>query len=218
MKRLWIAIVLLGVSVSAGAQTPAATPAPDGTTMYISAIGGATVARKSGTLFGAQVGMSLTDTVDVFGEVGRMTNVPNKAMNDGVGKVAEFLASLGKGAVSSKAKAPANYATIGLRYRFTPEGRYVPYLSFGVGGATVEKKPTFGLGGTDITGSLQTYGVALGKDLAGKSTRAMATVGAGLRIGSGSLFIDASLQYGRIFTKDQGTDVGIGVIGLGYRF
>lgn len=220
MKRLLIAIVLSGVASGAWVQGRTPTWLADDYKGYVAGVGGGTYAGKGGALFGGEVGWKLAENVEVFGEVGRMTDITSSSSKDAADTVAAYLNSLGLGTATGSVKTPVNYGAVGVRYFVMTTDRYQPYLVASVGGANVERKPAFTVSGADVTGSLSstTYGVQLGKDLDGKSNRAMVTAGGGVRVPVGRMFVDANVRYGRVFTEVKGTSIVRFTAGVGYRF
>lgn len=225
MKRLLIAIVLMGVAGGAWAQTTTpATPTHqpyqgyDETRVYVGAIVGATFGNKTGTVFGAEAGIKFMDTFEIFVEGGRMTDVTTSGTQDAANKIGSFLSSLGKGTATWSVTTPINYGAVGGRYLFFVSDKIEPYVAVSVGMANVERKASFSLNGSDVTGSLSSYNVQLGTDLSGKSNKFMTTLGGGVRITVNRVLIDGGVRYGRIFTSPEGTNVFRIHIGAGYKF
>jgi hypothetical protein len=222
MKRLLIAIVLMGIAGTAGAQTTPAAHQPyqgyDETRAYIGAIVGATFGNKTGTIYGVEAGIKLLDSYEIFIEGGRMTDVTTSGTQDAANAIGSFLAGLGKGSATWSATTPVNYGAVGARYLYPLSEKIEPYVAVSLGMANVEKKASFALNGSDVTGSLSSYGVQLGQDLSGKSNKFMATLGGGIRVNVNRLLFDAGIRYGRILTKPEGTNVFRIHVGAGYKF
>jgi len=221
MKRLMMAIVLLGVASTVWAQASSVTrPAAAGSgesKFYLSGLAGVTFGNTTSSTFGGEFGMKFGDSFEVFGEAGRMTDVTTSDSDAAAATIGGYLATLGKGTPTWTVKTPVNYGAVGVRYLFPHAGRMEPYLAVSLGGANVEKKTTFALNGTDITGSLSGFGVTLGTDLAGRTNNFMATAGGGVRLLFGSVLADVGIRYGRIFS-DPGTDTFRLYFGAGYKF
>ncbi len=122
-------------------------------------------------------------------------------------------------------KVPALYTAIGARWVFenVDLGKHLklpmrPYAQFVVGGARLERKPTFTLGGTDVTGSLSQYGVTLGADLTGRDSHAAVGGGFGLLMPIQKWYLDIGYRVMSIQTTGQATTVNRFHVGFGARF
>jgi hypothetical protein len=219
MKRLLMAVVLLGIGSTAWAQASSMTQQAAGgktSRIYVDGFGGVTLGNTTSSTFGGEFGMKFGGAFEIFGEGGRMTDVTSSATEDGAAAIADYLGTLGMGTASWTAKTPVNFGAAGLRYLF-PAGRLEPYVAATVGMANVERDTTFSLNGSDVTGSLPALGVALGEDLAGRSNNLLLTVGGGVRMPFGAFLVDVGARYGRIFT-DPGIDTFRIYAGAGIRF
>jgi hypothetical protein len=218
MKRLLLSIVLLGVTGTAWAQASSMTQqtsAPP-SRIYASAVVGATFANVTSSMFGGEVGLRIGDSMEVFAEAGRMTDVTSKDTADGAALIGAALGTLGKGTASWTVTSPVNYGAGGIRYLFS-RGSLEPYVALTVGVANVEHKSTFALNGTDVTATLSTLGVRLGADLGGRTNSMIFSAGGGVRKPLGALVVDVGVRYGRIFS-DPATDTFRVYGGLGFRF
>jgi hypothetical protein len=220
MKRLLMSIVLLGMASTVWAQassmTQQATAASE-SKFYVSGVGGVTFGNTTGGTYGGEFGIKLSDAFEVFGEGGRMTDVTTSGAEGAAATIGGYLGTLGKGTPTWDVVTPVNYGAVGLRYVFPPTGRFEPYIAVSLGGANVENKATFALDGTDVTGSLPTYGVSLGSDLSGQTNNFLFTAGGGVRMLFGGVMADMAIRYGRIFS-DPGIDTFRLYFGAGYRF
>jgi len=224
MKRLLIAIVLLGVAGSAWAQaTPATQAAPayapyDESRGYVAGTIGVTFGNRTSSTFGVEGGMKVGEVFEIFAELGRMTDVTTSGTDTAAAVTGAWLGTLGKGSVTWSVKTPANYGAVGARYLFPMFGRFEPYVAMTVGVANVDKQASFALNGADVTGSLPALGVQLGSDLYGQGNKVLFTLGGGVRVPFGRLLVDAGGRYCRIFTDPQGTNVLRFSAGVGFKF
>jgi opacity protein-like surface antigen len=210
----FVIVVLAGVSRSQ-AQT---TSEPR---WYGEVAVAATLGHKSDKAFGGEVGGPLTDSLDVFIEGGHMGNVGNTDLETRAQKIAAFLG----GNVGSSAY-KVDFADIGLKYRVPMTGMWHPYVALGVGLAKVKPEVTFGVGGTDVTGELESRGVQLGADLSESQNQLLVLVGIGSTVTFATrYFADLSYRYGRIGQAKVGDDIVIEnlntqrvQIGVGIRF
>src|SRR5262249_1419917 len=94
-----------------------------------------------------------------------------------------------------------------------------PYILGGFGLARVKKDASFTVGGTDVTGNLQQFGVVLGTDLTGSETKPMFSLGLGVAWPAWrQLVIDFGYRYGRVFTSGEGLNMNRAGVGVGVRF
>jgi hypothetical protein len=220
MKRLLMAIVLLGMASTTWAQASSITQQPAGgnsSRIIVGAVGGVTLGSVTSGTFGGEVGFKVGRSLEVFVEGGYMMDVTGSATTDAAAVIGNWLGTLGKGSATWTVESPAFYGAGGVRYLFGTGGSVEPYVAATVGVANVERKTTYALNGSDITASLPSYGVQLGQDLSGKSNNFLFTAGGGVRIPLGSILVDVGARYGRIFT-DPGTDTFRLYAGVGFRF
>jgi hypothetical protein len=184
--------------------------------IFVGATGGVTLGNTTGGAFGGEVGFRFGDSVEFFGEGGRMTDVTTSDTEGAAQAVVDYLNTLGQGTASYSAETPVNYGAVGLRYLFLA-GPTEPYVAVSVGVANVERNTAFSLNGSDVTGQLPSLGVALGEDLSGRTNNLLTTVGGGVRIPLGSVIVDVGARYGRIFT-DPGIDTFRVYAGVGFAF
>jgi len=211
MKRfVWMFAGIVACASVAAAQTPdqtaqppaappAAPAAADAGRTYVEINGGATFGTKVSGWIGGEVGFRLSDAFDVFGEGGQMLDNTTNALQNDAQQIAGYLGSATGQPSSYTAKQPITYFDGGMRYNMRLE-RMVPYIALGVGAARVSHDVHFFVNGTDVTGQLPSYGVALGTDLAGDVTKALVVIGIGTHVGFGERwFADIGYRYGRIF-------------------
>lgn len=211
MKLMVASLVgMLAVSGVAHAQT--AVPSKG----YIEGIAQSAFGNVTSQSFGAEGGVSLTETVQIFAEAGLVRDTAP----DTIGPAAQKIAvALGAGSAYSVAQ-PVNFGLIGLRYNIPMEGRALhPYISVGGGLAGVKHDVAFQVNGTDVTDKLDTYGVVLGSDLAGTQRKLMISGGAGLVYNiTRTILFDATYRFGRIQTDGTATNVQRVGAGIGFRF
>jgi hypothetical protein len=93
-----------------------------------------------------------------------------------------------------------------------------PYVAVGAGMVRVTLRPAFILGGADVTSNLPVYGVTLGGDLTGQTTKFAFTGGLGVRMSQARWYLDAGLRVTRIRTVDEVTNAVRASATLGLRF
>jgi len=219
MKRLLMAVLLLGITGTAWAQASSVTQQPAGgssSRVYIGAVGGVTLGNVTASTYGGEFGYRFGVAFELFAEGGRMTDVTSSATADAAAAIGNYLGTLGQGTASWTVVSPANYGAVGARYLFLA-GAVVPYVAVSMGVANLEHDTTYSLNGTDVTGSLPSLGVQLGDDLDGTTNNFLLTAGGGVRIPLGPIQLDIGARYGRIFS-DPGTDTFRVYAGAGFRF
>jgi len=199
------------------AAPPAAPAAADSGRTYVEINGGATFGTKVAGWVGGEVGFRLSDAFDVFGEGGQMLDNTTNALQNDASQIAAYLGTVTGQPSSYTAKQPITYFDGGVRYRMTLE-RLVPYIALGIGAARVSRDVHFFVNGTDVTGQLGSYGVALGTDLAGDVTKMLVVVGIGAHVPFGDRwFADFGYRYGRIF-DDTPINTSRLLVGAGVSF
>ncbi len=215
MKRFAIvfAFTLVCGIGTARAQTP--PPAEHG---YAEFAFGAGFGNVTSGVFGGEIGARVTQMFDVFVEGGRIRDTAMSDLISSAQIVNSYLSRFGTATYA--AKQPTTYFDAGVRATFAVNEYMKPYVAVGIGGAKVEKKVSFSVNGSDVTGSLlPAFGVQLGSDLTGSETKAMFMFGVGARIPiMGRLIGDVSYRYGRIFLQDEGMNTNRLQFGVGAKF
>jgi len=197
--------LLLAVPVAAQTSVPGAQVTAGGATsghLFIGAGGGAGDVQKVGGVYGGELGIHVTDHVDVFGEGVWMQDVATRWRLGLASTVGSILAT-SQGAVGSATiDEPAVCVDAGARFTLT-NGRLRPYVIVGAGMAQMTLKPVFTLNGANITASLPSFGVTLGRDLSGVRTQPAFTGGLGLRMSQGHWYLDGGLRATRIQATDE---------------
>ena len=211
--RLAVALAfgILVAAASAGAQTPT------GDRGYVEGIAESAFGNVTSQSFGAEIGVTVRPDLQVFGSFGHVRDVATTEISSAAATIAGALAQLQPGAVSYSVKEPVTFVVGGVRYRIATASKLKPYLSGGIGVATVKKNVTFLLGGTDATSTLPQL-VTLGSDIGGDESKLMFTLGAGVVYPVWQqVIVDLQYQYGRVST-DTAITINRAGVGLGLRF
>jgi hypothetical protein len=211
-----ICLCAIPAAAQVRSQAPVATPS-DGR-VFIGGIGGASAVQKIGGMVGGEVGVQVTDRVGVLAEGVWLQNVVTRRRLDVAQTVAVFLHASQGGAATSTIVAPAFYSGGAVRVEFPTHGRVHPYITGGAGMARIALRPTFTLGGADVTTNLAQYGVTLGTDLTGEVTKPAFSVGFGVRLTQARWYVDATIRMTSIHTEGQNTNVTRAGAGIGVRF
>ncbi|HEY6358746.1 MAG TPA: hypothetical protein VIX35_10910 [Vicinamibacterales bacterium] len=211
INRLFRALVIIGslvVAVPVAAQTSvpfvpvAGTGEPAGR-LFLGALGGAGAVQDVSGVFGGELGLRVTSRIDLFAEGVWLQDVATRRRLGLASEVASTLQTSQGSVASGTIDVPTVSADAGVRFTLTG-GRVRPYVVVGAGMARMTLKPSFVLGGSNVTASLPTYGVTLGSDLSGESTAPAFTGGLGLRMAQGRWYLDGGLRATRIQAADEG--------------
>lgn len=222
MKRFGQTAVVLTLALTAltGSAWAQSSSGPDRMAAQFTV--GGTFGNVSSSSFGGEFDYKLGTEWQAFLEVGQMRNVASGLTEDRAGLIAGLIGA------SADAVARATYVDAGIKYLFPPfGGGYIPYVGLGFGVAPVETDVTFSVGGAALSEEdlLNRYGVQLGNDLAGSTTKPLVMLGFGVsRAIAQRYLLDVSYRYGRIFGKsgdiedDEAINSNRVQVGFGVRF
>ncbi len=203
----------LALSGVAYAQPPAEA------TGYIAGVAQSAFGNVTSQSFGVEGGWFYSPRLAVFAELGGMRDTAPSTIGPAAQVIANYLGSVQSQPVGYSVKQPVAFAAVGARYTLAENGKFHPYALVAVGAARVTRDVAFTVGGTDVTETLENYGVTLGTDLAGNTTKPMFTFGGGVAwMPRGAWQFDAGYRFSRISTDPTGTSVSRLGIGIGYRF
>ncbi len=217
MRSVVAAIAAEAVLTGAASAQTAAPASAD--KLYVEGNVQSAFGNVTSQAFGAEIGMTVRPKTQVFFELGLARDTAPESLGQAAQIVAGYLTQVQSSAVAFSVKQPMGFGVVGVRYAIPYDEEFEPYLLGGFGLARVEHDVKFTVGGTDVTDTIGTYGVALGKDLAGSQMKPMASVGAGViwRVGD-QVFVDLQYRFGRVFTDVKGTNLNRAGIGVGFRF
>ena len=221
MKRFGRTTMMLTLAVIGSVGTAwAQSSGPD--TVAVQFTLGGTFGNAANVSFGGEFDYKLGTEWQAFLEVGHMRNVVPGLIDDRAALIAGVIGG------TAESAARATYADAGVKYLFVPfGGGYTPYIGLGVGMARVKNDVTFSVGGAELSEDalLNQYGVQLGNDLAGSTTKPLVMVGFGVsRNFAARYLLDISYRYGRIFAKtddiedDEAINSNRVQVGIGVRF
>jgi opacity protein-like surface antigen len=214
MKLLVAGLIgMLALSGVADAQ-----PAPE-TSGYAEAVAQSAFGNVTSQSFGLEAGWALDPRLSVFAEIGSTRDTAPDSIGPAAQKIAQYLAQRQAGAVDFSVKQPVFFFGVGARYAFPRGSAFEPYVIGGAAIARVKRDVAFEIGGTDVTDSLDQYGVVLGSDLSGTRSKPMINVGGGVVYRWREPWIfDLGYRFGRIFTDEEGTTVNRLGLGIGFTF
>jgi len=212
-------------SSSAAAQTPAAqapAPAQSASPTVISWFGEATtgvaIAHRTGGEIAGEAGARVWKNLDASLEIGWFSDAANSERTRLATPLTDYLTATTGQPASAKVTLPSLYGILNGRWVVEGQHRYKPYGLFGLGIARVSPHTKFNLNGTDITGSIDQYGLTLGNDLDGATTHFALNIGAGVLVPYGNWYGHAGYRLTTIFTDHGTSPVNRINVGVGRRF
>jgi opacity protein-like surface antigen len=176
---------------------------------YVQGTVGPSFGTVASVVFAGGLGVRVGRGIHVTGEAGRMLNALPKSVQAEADALAEEMQTATGSAVSISARAPAVYATGGLRWSVPSQGVLHPYLGVSAGVARVTPRVRATVDGV----SLETDG----RDES--MTEPLIGVCGGLTMDVGRrLAVDVGYHYNRVFTSEPVINTSRIVIGLLARF
>jgi hypothetical protein len=203
--RVGLAALVAGLAsaVPVAAQTVPASESQ----WFLGGTGGASAVQNVGGAFGGEIGARVVGRLDLFGEFLAETDVATRRRIGTAMDVAAVLQASQGVAATGTVKAPTSLFMGGLRYVFHQSGDLRLFVQGAGGVARVTFQPTFTLAGADITSQLTQFGVTLGADLAGTTTKAAFGGGVGLELRRGAWYIGGQIGLVSIRTPLQPSNV-----------
>lgn len=221
MMRIALAVVAVLVQAAA-VLAQSSAPAPDGARGYIEAVAQSAFGNVTSQSYGVEAGATVWETLQVFGEFGRVRDVATTEISSSAQLIAGALSQVQPASVAYTVREPVTFFGGGVRYQVVMEqSKVVPYVMGGFGVAKVTKDVTFQLGGADATPSSLAQYVTIGTDLSGDFSKPMLTFGGGVVVPLyKQLIADLQYRFGRIFPETGGTAINVNRagVGLGVRF
>jgi opacity protein-like surface antigen len=193
--------------------------AQNGPTGYVAGVAQSSFSNVTSQSFGIEGGWYYTPRLAIFAEFGGMRDTSPSTIGPAAQVVANYLGAVQSAPVSYSVKQPVAFVAAGARYTLIARAAVHPYALVAVGGARVTRDVKFMVGNTDVTERLDAYGVVLGTDLAGSTTKPLVTFGGGVTWQpKGAWVFDAGYRFSRILTDNAATSVNRLGIGIGYTF
>ena len=205
MKSLVTAFSLVLLTVS---------PAMAQSAGFVRGFGGASFFTEPGALFGATVGIRITDSLTAIGDVGRMTNILPRSIQRDVDLVAQEIGNFFGAPVTIDLEAPGLYTFGGLRISHPVSSSVRVFAEGGGGVARGTSDITAQVGSTDVSQQVSDL-----LHLKESVTEPLLALGGGLWFAlTESLSADVGYRYFRIFTEDPRIDTGMMIAGLNWSF
>jgi hypothetical protein len=160
-----------------------------------------------GGIYGIELGTRVTPKLDLFGDGYGVTDTATRRRIETAQNVATIIGISQGATASATLSAPAGVFVGGLRYTIHQGGNLRIFVQGEGGIARVTFQPAFILGGVDITNSISQFGVTLGADLAGTTTKPAFGGGIGVAVRRGVWDIGAQFGIISIKTPSQSSNV-----------
>ena len=196
MKRfVWGLSLLAAVAV--------AQPAMAQDKGFVRAMVGATVGTESGAVFAGTFGFKVAPKAMIFGEVGNLSNMLPKEVNDQVDVAAAKIANAEGGKSSSTSSASATYGLFGVRFNARDVSRAHTFIEVGAGVAHVKSSVEAVIrGSASLQGDISDQ-VSTGFTDATPETKPAYALGFGLALGvTKSTSIEMGYRFMHILTED----------------
>jgi opacity protein-like surface antigen len=217
--KLTFVIVASVLALVGTARSAASQPAIGAGSSYIEGVAQSAFGTVTSQSFGVEGGVLVAPKLVAFGEFGHVRDASPSEVGMAAQAIAGYLTAQQSASVSYSVHQPVSFGAIGIKYLIPYSDSIQPYVLGGVGLARYTRDVHFTVGGTDVTDRLGPYGVTLGADLAGSTTRPLITAGGGLAwTVHGPFVVDFQFRYGRVFAEGKGFNVSRAGLGLGVRF
>jgi opacity protein-like surface antigen len=211
MRSCVILVVAGTLALSSSAYSQSAAPAPS--KGYVEGIAQSAFGNVTSQSYGGEFGISVTSGLQVFVEGGLVRNAAPSDLAANAAAIANAIQA------QFTAKEPITFGLAGVRVLLGSSSGVQPYLLGGAGIAHLKKDVAFTVNGSDVTNSIQQYGVVLGSDLSGSLNKTMITVGGGVVWPAWKrLVLDFQYRYGRVLSSDEKINVNRAGVGIGIRF
>lgn len=203
----------LGLPCAASAQSSA-----DATDYYIGGFAQSAFGNVTSQSFGAEAGFTVSPTIDVFIEGGRTVDAAPASMGAAAELVTVQIQKTAPNAAYT-VKQPVDFIDAGVRYQIDIHRKLMPYVLAGAGIGMVKPDAEFTVNGVNVNGTIDQYGVALGSDLTGTTSKLMVVAGGGARYPlTQAIYADLEFRYNRVFISGRNIPFSRAGIGIGFRF
>jgi hypothetical protein len=217
--RVLLTLLAATFAHAATAQTLSSRmPATAETKYFIGGEGGAQAVNSAGGLVGGLVGLHLSPRTDLFGEAIYLQDVATRRRVELASNVAGYLTQTQGKAATGTVSIPAMVISGGVRHFLSSSPNVRPYVIAQAGLSRTALRPSFVLGGADVTTSLGQYGITLGADLAGTAVKPAFGAGVGFMVAKGVWYIDPSVRLLSVEFSGQRAAVVTAAVGIGRRF
>ena len=207
MTRTIATLLLLGTTA---APALAQSPSPG----FIRGFGGVSFMTETGGVFGTTVGLRLTGTLDVIGDVGGLTNMLPDSIQRDLDDAARAMGGFYGAPLTIDLRAPGVYALGGLRASHTTAQRMKLFIEGGAGVAHGTSDLSANAAGIDVSREVTAV-----LRLKHSITEPLVMVGAGVGIPlAGRLTVDLGYRFMRVFTDEPRIDTATMTAGFSWGF
>jgi hypothetical protein len=173
-----------------------------------------TFMTETAGIVGGSAGVRLTEHVDVFGELGGLTNILPRSLQEDLDAAARAMGTFFGGPLTIDGKAPGFYGLGGMRITHAAGPRMSLFAEGGAGVAHGVSDITATAGSTDVSREVT---AALG--IKHSETRLLLAVGGGVTLPlTDRLALDLGYRYMCIFTDDPRINTGTMSAGVQWEF
>jgi opacity protein-like surface antigen len=207
MKRFMSAVLILAAAVvPASAQT-----APRG---FVRGFGGVSFLSETGGVFGVSAGAHVTRSIDLFGDLGGITNMLPREIQRDVDEAARQIGNAYGAPLTIDLKAPGLYGLGGVRFSHTTAQRFTLFVEAGAGVARGTSDVFASAGNADVSAQVSAV-----LNLKESVTEPLVMAGGGIGVPLGSrLTLDLGYRFMRIYTQDPRIDTASMTAGLNWTF
>jgi opacity protein-like surface antigen len=197
MKQILAVLVLL----TAGASPALAQNAPSAS---LRGFGGVSFMSETGGAFGGGIGLRVSNRFEVFGEIGRLTNMLPRQIQRDLDEAARAMRPFYADGLTIDGRAPAVYGFGGLRASRHAGMRLTLFADAGAGMARGTSDIRARAGGRDVSASVRS---AL--RIKDAETRALIALGGGVVLPlTERAGLELGYRYMRVFTDDPRINTG----------
>lgn len=208
-----VAMVMCGTGVA-----PASAQSSEPLQLSVGVSGGLAAVEHIGVTGGVEVAIATSSRISVFGEAVWFNDVVTRRRVDTAESIAGYLTQTRGVPATGVIEVPASAFTVGARLWFGSAGGLRPYVAVQAGVARLTLKPIFTLAGTDVTTTLDQYGVTLGEDMTGTTVAPAFGGGLGVALDRGVWTFDAGLRILTVRGHDQATNISRLAFGISRTF
>lgn len=192
----------------------AAAPALAQSAGFVRGFGGVSFLSEPGAAVGATVGIRLSDSIHVIGDVGGLTNILPREIQRDLDLLADQFGNFFGGPVTIDLTAPGVYAFGGIRVGHVAGQRMRVYVEGGGGVAHGTSHIDARAGATDVSAQVSAM-----LRLKQSETRPLVAIGGGVSMPLTERFTaDVGYRYLRIFTDDPRINTAMMTAGFSWSF
>ena len=173
---------------------------------FAGGLGAVTFGTVTGATVAGRAGFNASSHVQIFGELGRMSDVLPKSDQQTIeNNAAAIVADDGVTTATVLGRMPTTYGSGGVRFIGTPHGRVKPFAEGSFGFAHITNNLTATLAGTDVSPQVLTTPLTS----ITSETDPIMFLGGGVSVATGKrTAVDVGYNYSRIFATNEDISSG----------